>query len=301
MTDYDKNYKSNSYSNLNKKYYDSTNREQRLEARKNAKCTVSLWNDSDSEEETVEETFRNFFKSNNYLDNQVYRAKNNLNSKKNEVYEPSVDNIQIEEHFNDNKYNLQKAEADFIAPMNINSSDAKKEYLNKKTNRDSEPIKTSQKAHVSETGEIEFEKDKDKRAKHATSSEKVEQQLFAQYVQQGKRIPRRGEVGISSDDIEKFESLGYVMSGNRHKKMTLVRLKKEQQVYTAEEKRALAIYNFQEQQRRDSIIMNEMKYMWENKRKEDENEIEEGFIAEEKEVEDVSENEGEDFLMEKNI
>ncbi|KAI7991409.1 NKAP family protein [Camellia lanceoleosa] len=36
---------------------------------------------------------------------------------------------------------------------------------------------------------------------------------IAQYVQQGKRIPRRGEVGLSAEEIQKFESLG--RSGNR--------------------------------------------------------------------------------------
>ena len=82
---------------------------------------------------------------------------------------------------------------------------------------------------------------------------------IAQYVQSGKRIPRRGEasrahrplpplppppsplpppphtfpclrvalelraacsqVGMDADEIEKFETLGYVMSGSRHKRM----------------------------------------------------------------------------------
>ena len=32
-------------------------------------------------------------------------------------------------------------------------------------------------------------------------------------------MPRKGEVGLTSEDIEKFENLGYVMSGNnKHKK-----------------------------------------------------------------------------------
>ena len=32
---------------------------------------------------------------------------------------------------------------------------------------------------------------------------------IAYYIQSGKRIPRRGEVGLSSEDIEKYETLGY--------------------------------------------------------------------------------------------
>jgi hypothetical protein len=31
---------------------------------------------------------------------------------------------------------------------------------------------------------------------------------MAHYVQQGKRIPRRGEVGYSSEQIENYEKLG---------------------------------------------------------------------------------------------
>ena len=38
-------------------------------------------------------------------------------------------------------------------------------------------------------------------------------------------------------------------------------MKKEAQIYTAEEKRALAIYNKEEQQRRELYIVNEMKDM----------------------------------------
>lgn len=38
---------------------------------------------------------------------------------------------------------------------------------------------------------------------------------MAAYVQKGKRIPRRGEIGLSGDKIAEFESAGYVMSGSR--------------------------------------------------------------------------------------
>lgn len=36
---------------------------------------------------------------------------------------------------------------------------------------------------------------------------------MAAYVAEGKRIPRRGEIGLTSDQIAQFESVGYVMSG----------------------------------------------------------------------------------------
>lgn len=38
---------------------------------------------------------------------------------------------------------------------------------------------------------------------------------IASFVQAGQRIPRRGEVGLSSEQIENFEKAGYVMSGSR--------------------------------------------------------------------------------------
>ena len=63
---------------------------------------------------------------------------------------------------------------------------------------------------------------------------------IASYVQAGKRIPRRGEVGLTAEEIDSYEASGYVMSGSRHKRMNAVRLRKENQIYSAEEKRALA-------------------------------------------------------------
>jgi hypothetical protein len=53
---------------------------------------------------------------------------------------------------------------------------------------------------------------------------------IAQYVQQNMRIPRRGEIGWSGEEIDSLEQQGYVMSGSRHKKMNAVRLRKENQV-----------------------------------------------------------------------
>ena len=59
---------------------------------------------------------------------------------------------------------------------------------------------------------------------------------MAEYVKLGKRIPRRGEIGLTSNEIETFEKAGYVMSGSRHRRMEAVRLRKENQVYSADEK-----------------------------------------------------------------
>ena len=38
---------------------------------------------------------------------------------------------------------------------------------------------------------------------------------MAAYVESGKRIPRRGEIGLTSNEIVTFEDVGYVMSGSR--------------------------------------------------------------------------------------
>ncbi|KAK3019587.1 hypothetical protein RJ639_005006 [Escallonia herrerae] len=78
---------------------------------------------------------------------------------------------------------------------------------------------------------------------------------IAQYVQQGKRIPRRGEVGLSAEEISKFEDLGFVMSGSRHQRMNAIRIRKENQVYSAEDKRALAMFNYEEKAKREQKVM----------------------------------------------
>ena len=49
---------------------------------------------------------------------------------------------------------------------------------------------------------------------------------------------------MDSTKIEHLESVGYVLSGSRHARMNAVRIRKENQVYSAEEKRALALITF---------------------------------------------------------
>lgn len=82
---------------------------------------------------------------------------------------------------------------------------------------------------------------------------------IAQFVQQNLRIPRRGEIGWDGEDIEKLENDGYVMSGSRHAKMNAVRIRKENQVYSAEEKRALALITFEEMQQKEQKIVGEFR------------------------------------------
>ena len=78
---------------------------------------------------------------------------------------------------------------------------------------------------------------------------------IAQYVQKNMRIPRRGEIGWETSEIERLEKEGYVMSGSRHAKMNAVRIRKENQVYSAEEKRALALIAAEEQAEKEKEII----------------------------------------------
>merc|ERR1712118_128797 len=84
---------------------------------------------------------------------------------------------------------------------------------------------------------------------------------MAEYVKSGLRIPRRGEVGISADQIEGLEGLGYVMSGSRHRRMNAVRIRKENQVYSAEEQRALALYKFEEKANFETQLVQDLRDM----------------------------------------
>lgn len=79
------------------------------------------------------------------------------------------------------------------------------------------------------------------------------------FVRDGQRIPRRGEIGLKTDQIEKFERLGYVMSGSRHARMNAVRMRKEAQVYSAEEKAALAALNKEERAAKEKKVLDDMR------------------------------------------
>lgn len=84
---------------------------------------------------------------------------------------------------------------------------------------------------------------------------------MAAYVSEGKRIPRRGEIGLTSNEISEYESVGYVMSGSRHRRMEAVRIRKENQIYSADEKRALAMFSKEERQKRENKILTQFKEM----------------------------------------
>jgi len=88
---------------------------------------------------------------------------------------------------------------------------------------------------------------------------------MAAFVAEGKRIPRRGEIGLTPDEISSYEDVGYVMSGSRHRRMEAVRIRKENQIYSADEKRALAMFNKEERSKREAKILTQFKEMIKSK------------------------------------
>lgn len=82
---------------------------------------------------------------------------------------------------------------------------------------------------------------------------------MAAFLQDGteSRIPRRGEIGLTSDEIAQYEDVGYVMSGSRHRRMNAVRIRKENQVISAEEKRGILKLQKEERERRETILREE--------------------------------------------
>eukprot|EP01032_Pedospumella_encystans_P015340 gene15340-17554_t len=101
----------------------------------------------------------------------------------------------------------------------------------------------------------------DKRLNYGGALLPGEGDAIAMYVQQNMRIPRRGEIGWKGDEIEGLENQGFVMSGSRHARMNAVRLRKENQVYSAEEKRALALITFEEKQQKENKVVGDFRAM----------------------------------------
>ncbi|KAM9665775.1 LOW QUALITY PROTEIN: NKAP-like protein [Trichechus inunguis] len=91
---------------------------------------------------------------------------------------------------------------------------------------------------------------------------------MAEYVNAEQRIPRRGEIGLTSEEIASFECSVYVMSGSRHHRMEAVRLRKENQIYSADEKRALASVN-QEETKENKILASFREIVCKTKGKDD--------------------------------
>lgn len=95
-----------------------------------------------------------------------------------------------------------------------------------------------------------------------------EGEAIGAFVAAGQRIPRRGEIGMTSEQIEAFERAGYVMSGSRHKRMNAIRIRKENQVYSAEEQRALSLMNLEEAAQREAELQAQFRRLVQRKKEE---------------------------------
>lgn len=59
------------------------------------------------------------------------------------------------------------------------------------------------------------------------------------------------------------------MSGSRHRRMEAVRIRKENQIYSADEKRALMNFSKDERQKRENKILTQFKEMIQSKLNQD--------------------------------
>ncbi|EPQ30718.1 uncharacterized protein PFL1_01619 [Pseudozyma flocculosa PF-1] len=84
---------------------------------------------------------------------------------------------------------------------------------------------------------------------------------MAAFLQEGKRIPRRGEIGLTPEQIEAYEKAGFVMSGSRHRRMNAVRIRKENQVISAEEKRSILKMQAEEKAKKEAQIVAQFREM----------------------------------------
>lgn len=87
------------------------------------------------------------------------------------------------------------------------------------------------------------------------------------YIQSGKRIPRRGEIGLSSETISRFEKAGYVMSGSRNAYMTAMRMKKENAVMGVEEERRLRQLSMEAKKKRELEVIESFRTILEERKK----------------------------------
>jgi hypothetical protein len=84
---------------------------------------------------------------------------------------------------------------------------------------------------------------------------------IASFVQARERIPRRGEIGLSGNEIAKFENLGFVMSGSRNRRMNAIRIRKENQVIAAEQQKAAKKSQLEERLIKEQQLIADMRMM----------------------------------------
>nr|CAD2200938.1 unnamed protein product [Meloidogyne enterolobii] len=82
---------------------------------------------------------------------------------------------------------------------------------------------------------------------------------MAAYAAQGKKNSEEREIGLTSEEIAVFEVAGYVMSGTRHKAMEATRLRKENQILTAEEKRLLKTFSIDQRNKKEETVLKQFR------------------------------------------
>nr|CAD2198490.1 unnamed protein product [Meloidogyne enterolobii] len=75
----------------------------------------------------------------------------------------------------------------------------------------------------------------------------------------GKKNSEEREIGLTSEEIAVFEVAGYVMSGTRHKAMEATRLRKENQILTAEEKRLLKTFSIDQRNKKEETVLKQFR------------------------------------------
>jgi hypothetical protein len=92
---------------------------------------------------------------------------------------------------------------------------------------------------------------------------------MASFVQSGVRIPRRGEIGFDGEQIQKFEDLGFVMSGSRNRRMNAIRIRKENQVIAAEKEKQAKLNRLEDRLVKEQQYIADLKKMIATKKKEE--------------------------------
>ncbi|KAM9180820.1 NF-kappa-B-activating protein isoform 2-T2 [Dugong dugon] len=151
------------------------------------------------------------------------------------------------------KYKKKKSKKSRKESSDSSSKDSQEEFLENPWKDRSKPEEPSDLIGPEAPKTLASQDDKPLNYGHALLP--GEGAAMAEYVKAGKRIPRRGEIGLTSEEIASFECSGYVMSGSRHRRMEAVRLRKENQIYSADEKRALASFNQEERRKRENKIL----------------------------------------------
>eukprot|EP00116_Pleurobrachia_bachei_P001438 sb/3461700/ len=168
----------------------------------------------------------------------------------------------------DIKKQVKKEKAERKAERKRKKAKKKKNKDRKKSGESSKaPIRPAAQSSDEEFGPPAPEIEEEERMDYGGQLLPGEGDAMAEYVKAGKRIPRRGEIGLTSGEIEKYEASGFVMSGSRHRRMEAVRLRKENQVYSADERRALALLTKEERTKKETEMISVFREMVSSKKK----------------------------------